>query len=152
MSCGIGLKTRKPQTEPCSWWDFAHNVKKYFIIICPPIHPFSITYPVRSCRGAGTFLSIWGQRRGTPWTICPFIAGLTYRIKLIFFLFNMWNIILLSLLHFIHLWSWCYLICAHVLFIFYICKSGKNFVVKVELWFVSNIIICLVRKLCVFFY
>ena len=45
------------------------------------IYPLSTAYPVRGGRAAGAYPSIFGRKRGTPWTSCHFIAGLTYKDK-----------------------------------------------------------------------
>ena len=40
---------------------------------------FCCFIPLGVVEGAGAYLSIIGQRRGTPWTSRQFITGLTYR-------------------------------------------------------------------------
>lgn len=48
-------------------------------VTCTSIHPFSCTYPIQACVGAGAYHSChWVRRQGAPWTGCQSVPSITH--------------------------------------------------------------------------
>lgn len=48
-------------------------------VTCTSIHPFSCTYPIQACGGAGAYHSChWVRRQGAPWTGCQSVPSITH--------------------------------------------------------------------------